>query len=102
VSNNPNKTGFSKWSVPLSAIGSIIVAAATFLHYANAHRQTKPGGYFALALGALTVGLLVTLGSYFNRPKPMRSRVAAILSGVFASIVFVLILLATLVWSFGS
>jgi hypothetical protein len=91
VSNNPNKTGFSKWSVPLSAIGSIIVTAATFLHYANAHRQTKPGGYFAMVLGALAVGLLAALGSYFNRPRPMRSGVAATLSGVFASIVFVLV-----------
>ena len=102
MSGNPGNAGFSKWSTPLSVIGSIIVAAATFSHYANAHRQTEPGGYFALALGALAVGLLVTIGSYFNRQKPMRSRFAATLSGVFASIVFVLVLLATLVRSFGS
>ena len=102
MSDNPNKTGFSKWPVRLSAIGSIIVIATTFLHYANAHRQTKPGGYSAVILGAMAVGLLVTLGSYFNRPKPMRSRFAATLSGVFASIVFVLVLFATLVRSFGS
>jgi hypothetical protein len=102
VSGNPGNAGFSKWSTPLSVIGSVIVAAATFSHYANAHRQEKPGGYLAIVLGAFFVGLLVTIGSYFNRPKPVRSRISAILSGGCASIVFVSVFLVTLVWSFGS
>lgn len=100
--SNQNNTGFSKWPVPLSAIGIILVTAATFLHYSNAHSQAEPGGYLAFALGALAVGLLVTLGSYLSRSKPIRSLFAAILSGAFASIVFVLVFLAILVRSFGS
>jgi hypothetical protein len=102
VISNPNKTGFAKWPVPLSAIGIILVTAATFLHYSNAHSQAEPGGYLAFALGALAIGLLVTLGSYFSRPKSMRSSFAATLAGVFASIVFVLVFLAILVRNFGS
>lgn len=90
------------WFVPLAAIGSILVTAATFLQYAHAHRADQPGGYLPIFLGALAIGLLATLCSYFVASKPARSAFTAFVSGVSAAVVFAVVLVVTLIWSFGS
>ena len=92
----------SQWSIPLAVIGSILIASATFLQYAKAHRAGQPGGYFPIILGALVVGLLATLCSYFSQLKLTRSASVAVLSGATASIAFFAVLLATLISCFGS
>ena len=91
-----------QWPVPLAAIGTIIVTAATFWRYALDHHEGLPGGYLPIAIGTLLVGLLVALCSYFARPTPLRRAFPAIASGVVASIAFMIVLLATLIASFGS
>jgi hypothetical protein len=77
-----------------------IAVAATLLHYAQAHRVGSPGGYGALVVGALSVGFLAWLGGYFSS---ISSRLAkAITAGLGVAAATATVLLATLIWAYGS
>jgi len=71
----------------------------TFLNYAQAHREGRPGGFAPIIIGSLLVGLLVSTCSYFNRS---RNTFAAAVSGIISAIAFFSVLLATLISCFGS
>ena len=89
----------SQWSVPLAVIGSTLVTAVTFWHYAQAHREGHPGGYLPLAIGGRLIGLLVAFCSYLTGS---RHAFPAIATGATSTIAFMAILLATLISCFGS
>lgn len=90
------------WLVPITAIGSVIVTIATLMVYIQAHRAGQPGGYLPMLLGAFSVGLLVTGCNYFIAPRVVRSGLVSISLGSFASLIFLGVLVAALISSFGS
>ena len=90
------------WPVPVVAIGSVLATVATLFQYIQAHHVGQPGGYLPIVFGAIAVGLLVAGCGYFAKPQTARSGFAAVLLGVIASMAFFGVLLATLIWSFGS
>ena len=92
----------SPWLTPLVALASSIAVAATLLHYAQAHRSGVPGGYLALCLGALSVGVLAGAGGYFTIPAAQRAISMAIAVAVLVSLITAGILVTTVVWAYGS
>jgi hypothetical protein len=99
------KTGIHKSSVLLpavAAVGGIIVFAATFFAYANAHATVAPASYAPFLLGsscfAALVGLVTYAASLNGAGRLWQSVVAALVAGVS----FVLSLLFVLVNTFGS
>jgi len=92
----------ASWLIAIAAIGSVLAAAATLLHYIQSHRVGQPGGYLALALGTITVGVLVAGCSHFAKPEATRSAPTSGLQGAFASLAFVAIVFVTLIWGFGT
>ena len=89
-------------STPVAVLGSAATICITLLHYAHAHQQGVPGGYFAVGLGAIIVGLLAGAGGYFSATPERRAPSAAVAVGVVVSLVTAGLLVATLIWAFGS
>ena len=92
----------SWWSIPIVAVGSGVAVAATLLHHMQAYRAGVPGGYLVFGLGTLSVGVLAGVGTYFTAPATRRAiqKAAAVTVGV--SLATAGVLLATLIWAFGS
>ena len=92
----------SRWSASIVALGSSFVVAATLLHYAQAHRLGVPGGYLAVGIGAVSVGVLAGAGTYFSTASGQRNILVAIAAGAIVSLAAAGVLMVTLVWAFGS
>ena len=92
----------SRWSASIVALGSSFAIAATLLHYAQAHRIGVSGGYLAIGIGALSVGVLAGGGTYFATTLGQRNILAAIAAGALVSLAAAGLLMVALVWAFGS
>ena len=92
----------ASWLIVIAAIGSVVAAVATLLHYIQSHHAGQPGGYLALTLGAITVGVLVAGCSYFANPETARSVPTSGLQGGLALLAFLVIVFVTLIWGFGT
>ncbi|MBF6025045.1 hypothetical protein [Lysobacter niastensis] len=88
--------------VPVAALGSALVVAATLLHYAQAHRQGDPGGYLSIGLGAICVGLLAGVGVFLVASPRWRAISVAFGVALVTSLATCGLLLATLIRAFGS
>jgi hypothetical protein len=86
----------------LAALGSVAVASLAWLHYARTHRAGQPGGYGALILGALAVGLLAGAASRLTAADNRRNWRLTVLIALIAALLAALILGATLVWAYGT
>jgi len=91
-----------QWFVPTTTIGSLIIIAVSLLHYAQSRRAGVPGGYSAICLGSLGVGLLIAMCIYFAAAPQERSVLASLRGGGLSALVSAAILFATLIWVFGS
>ena len=89
-------------AVPVVALGSALAVASTLLHHTQAHRLGVPGGYLPLGLGAVCVGLVASVGCFLVAPQERRSVPAAILVALVVAFATSGLLLATLIWAFGS
>jgi hypothetical protein len=89
-------------AVLVAAFGSATAMALTLLHYAQSHRAAAPGGYLAWMLCAAFVGLLCGAGSHWAAPLDRRSGPTAIAIGALGAFLTAILLLATLVWTYGS
>lgn len=90
------------WPVPLTAIGSVLITTATLVQYIQTHRAGQSGGYLPIVFGAFAFGLLVAGCDYFAKPKAARSAHTSSVIGTLASAAFFAVVLAALIWSFGS
>ncbi len=90
------------WSISIATLGSVVAVAATLRYYAQAHRVGEPGGYFALALGALVVGVLAGVATYYSVTSARPTILAAAASGLVVSLATAGVLVAALVSAFGS
>jgi len=88
--------------VPIAILGATTATAVTLLYYAQSHRSSSPGGYLALITGAAVVGLLCGAGNYWAGPMEGRSGVTATAVGVLSALATAALLLAVLIWSYGS
>jgi hypothetical protein len=85
-----------------AVIGTVGITAITILQYIQAHHENQPGGYLPLFIGAVLVGLLAAICSYFASSASGRSALLALLIGLISSLAFSGILICTLVLGFGS
>jgi hypothetical protein len=88
--------------VPIAIFGATTATALTLLHYAQSHRSSSPGGYFALITGAVVIGLLCGAGNYLVGQKEDRSGIVATAVGVLSALATAALLFAVLIWSYGS
>lgn len=89
-------------SLPVVALGTAIAVVSTLLHYAQAHRASAPGGYFAIYIGALGFGILAGTGDYFSTPTALRIIRRSIAVAALISLTTAGIFMATLIWAYGS
>jgi hypothetical protein len=92
----------SWWSVSIATLGSVIVSSTTLLHYLRAHESGASGGYLAIALGSVGVGVLASLRGYLSLTVPQRRLSSALAVAAIVGLLTFGILTATLIWAFGS
>ena len=91
-----------KIAVPIAILAGTSASAVTLLYYAQSHNSSSPGGYSALITGAAVVGLLCGASNYWAAPAQDRSGIAATAVGVLSALATAGLLLAVLIWGYGS
>ena len=91
-----------RFAVLIATLGSAMAMTLTLLHYARSHSAQIPGGFWALVLGAGFVGILAGAGGHLAMPAEKRCTTTAIALGILSAALAVGLLLADIVWSFGS
>jgi len=95
-----------RWFTKLSPVAVVLAAlgcvGTAYAYYSFAHAQREPGGYTPLWVCMLAVAGLVGSG-HFSRASASSHRVVGSLAWAAGSaLVSGLVLIAALVWSFGS
>ena len=90
------------WFFSFAIVGTVGVTALTLLQYISAHREHRPGGYFPIFFGALLIGLITMVSSYFASSASDRSVSQAVTAGLLSAIAFFGILTVVLILAFGT
>ena len=92
----------SFWPVPIAVLATVTAVAVTLLHYVQADRMGVGGGYSALCFGALSVGVLAGIATYFSGLPTRRAIPTALALGTFVSLATAVVLAAALIRVYGS
>jgi hypothetical protein len=84
--------------IPIAVLGSSIVVAATLFQYFQAYRLGEPGGYIPIIFGAGGIGFIAGIANFLFFPKLW----LAIIIFLIVMLITANVLIATLIWAFGS